>query len=190
MPAEKPNHEAWLECEAYVLRRHFLSKAQIEGGKIVADVCASNEAVKCEEALKWIYDLLSAMDSKASALMRLNGVMLAAAAFLLGISSAGGKMVLQILKGDQIAIVTTATASAVSILLCLYVVNVSWYFLGKVSEGAGKLDYTEEFRMLQQTGMRRQFSYRTAWWVSLFATLIFVGEFGRQFLYVVFGWGF
>jgi hypothetical protein len=186
----KPDHTPWLGCEAYVFRRHMLPQAKWNGEKLMADVCAPHEEIKCEDALDWIYGLLTAMDAKASALMRLNGVMLAAAAFLLSVHIApGGRAVLQIAKVDEIAIVLTAVLSSISIFLCLYVVNVSWYFLGKVKETGGKLDYTEEFGALQRTAKRRQMFYRLGWKLSLFATGSFVLEFIRQTLFVFFGWG-
>jgi len=183
---QKPNHTNWLACEAYVLRRHMLPNAKFESGRLVADLCQPHEAINCKDALDWIYQLLSAMDGKASALMRLNGVMLAAAAFLLG--GAKGSQSLQIARYDEIAIAITAAASALSIFLCLKVVNVSWYFLGKVTEAGGKLDYTTEFEMLQKTAKGRQLAYRYAWWISAGASLLFVAEFLRQFLYVAFRW--
>lgn len=190
MTGQKPDYEPWLACEGYVFRRHMLTTAKWDSGRLIADSCESGAPVNPENALKWIYDLLTAMDSKASALMRLNGVMLAAAAFLLSSNSIQPTSILQIARLDQYAILIIAAASAISILLCLYVVNVSWYFLGKVAEGAGKLDYTAEFAALQRTAKRRQFSYRTAWWVSFTGTILFVLEFLRQLAYVMFRWGF
>jgi len=178
----------WRECEGYVFRRHMLSHINASGGNLVAKISDSKSPVSCKDALDWIYDLLSAMDAKASALMRLNGVMLAAAAFLLNMySAATSHAALQINKYDEIAIVVTATLSAISILLCLFVVNVSWYFLGKVTEANGELNYTEEFRELQTTAKRRQKFYRVAWHISSWAAVLFVLEFARQSFHVIFG---
>ena len=182
----KPDHQLWTNhCEGYVFRRHMLPSARWTEGRLLADACEGTASVKPDEALKWIYELLSAMDSKASALMRLNGVMLAAAAFLLSAQGAG--TVLHAAKWDQVAVAATAALSALSILLCLYVVNVSWYFLGRVSDSGGKMDYTTEFKSLQNTAKLRQMVYRLAWKVSLVAALVFVVQFAHQALYIIWG---
>jgi hypothetical protein len=179
----RPDHQPWFGCNGYVYRRHMLKHARLEGGRIVTNACDVTDGVISKEALDWIYELLSALDSKASALMRLNGVMLAAAAFLLS-----AQPVLKITKWDFVLIVATAAASAFSILLCLMVVNVQWYFLGRVTDAGGKLDYTEEFEMLQSVGYRRQTHYRIAWQVSRIAAILFVVEFVRQLITIVSGW--
>jgi hypothetical protein len=188
--SEEPNFTPWLECKKYVFHRHMLSAVKITNGKLVANTADLKTAVSCTDALDWLYGLLSAMDSKASALMRLNGVMLAAAAFLLSMySAAAPHTVLRITKVDEVAIVVTAALSSISILMCLFVVNVSWYFLGKVTEVKQQLDYTEEFQDLQSAAKFRQASYMRAWRISFLAAVLFVLEFARQSLYVMFGWG-
>jgi len=73
---EKP-----IKFSPYVRRRYALSAATETGDKIISST--PPDLLKGEKALEWIYGLLGVLDQKASALMRLNGVMLAAAAFLL-----------------------------------------------------------------------------------------------------------
>jgi hypothetical protein len=185
--AEKPDYTPWYECKGYVFRRHMLAKASLSNGRIVASACEATKAVDCSEALSWIYELLSALDSKASALMRLNGVMLAAAAFLLTMHGSAYQSVLRVTNIDVGIISGTAALCSFSILLCLLVVNVKWYFLGKVTENGEQLDYTDEFQMLQRVAKSRQTYYRIAWEVSRVAAVLFVVEFARQFLFAVSG---
>ena len=64
----------------YVKRRHALAKATTNRTNV--SCIAPTDSPKGDDALNWIYGLLTILDAKASALMRLNGVMLAAAAFL------------------------------------------------------------------------------------------------------------
>jgi hypothetical protein len=75
-----------------------------------------------------------------------------------------------------------AWVSAVSITLCLLVVNVRWTFLGKVKED---LDFKVEIDSLDKESTFRQCAYRSAWWISLFASIGFLAEFLWQTAYVI-----
>jgi hypothetical protein len=77
-----------------------------------------------------IYFVLSVLDSKASALMRLDGVLLAAATF--GISAR-----LYPVRGWEFG--TIALSCLVSMMLCLCVVAVDWKFLGHVTGGGANV---------------------------------------------------
>src|SRR5207247_2344942 len=92
--------------------------------KVVAQY--PTDTPKGGEALDWIYQLLNILDTKASALMRLNSVMLAAAAFLLNPVYNAGRCV-------KYAVALSGIGSTLSIAICLLVVSVDWRFLGFVN---------------------------------------------------------
>lgn len=122
--------------------------------------------------------MLSILDAKASALMRLNGVMLAAAAFLLNAQNTSGRAVNAWVAGSAIG-------STISITLCLFVVSVDWRFLGLVVQsGRTELDYTDEFYHLQKVASFRQLLYRVAWTVSLITTVAILIALVLFFLYL------
>ena len=50
----------------------------------------------------------------------------------------------------------------------------------------GACVFGDEIAALSQTMMRRQGAYIAAWWVSLAASLIFLLEFVRQAVHIVF----
>ena len=127
------------------------------------------------QAIDWLYGVLSVLDAKASALMRLNGVMLAAAAFLLNFQAPAG---LRIPVSPRL-ILSIAVLSSFSIALCLLVVSVDWRFLGLVRQTEREFDFTDEIANLQRVSLFRQGVYRLAWWFSFVATGMFVYTFVR-----------
>jgi len=162
---EKP-----IKFSPYVRRRYALSAATETGDKIISST--PPDLLKGEKALEWIYGLLGVLDQKASALMRLNGVMLAAAAFLLHPQYHAPILV-------TIAMAASAIGSTISIGCCLLVVSIDWPFLDLVGEessedGKTKFDFSKEFFHLQHVANFRQGCYRAAWAVSLFTTIAFL----------------
>ena len=147
-----------------------------------------NEMVCAKDVVEWIYAVLTTLDSKASALMRLNGVVIAAAAFLLGLFGRQGTTILSTGSVNALLIVGCALLSAMSIFLCLLVVNVSWPLLGRVEKKSdGTVDCSSELVSLEKTRERRQVIYRAAWWVSLAASFLFLIEFAMQTYHVFCG---
>jgi hypothetical protein len=142
--------------------------------------------VKASDMLAWLYAVLTTLDGKASALMRLNGVLIAAAAFLLGLFRRQGGTILSLTDFDARLIVVSALLSAISIFCCLWVVNVSWSFLGRVKKKGEVFDCTEELTHLDRACTFRQRTYRAAWWISLFSVLAFLVEFLIQATHVLF----
>ncbi len=141
--------------------------------------------VKAADMLTWLYHVLTTLDTKASALMRLNGVLIAAAAFLLGLFMRQGGTILSTTKADAHLVVISALLSAVSIFCCLWVVNVSWSFLGRVKKTGENYDCSEELTHLDLACTFRQRLYRLAWWVSLLAVLTFLLEFLIQTIHIL-----
>jgi hypothetical protein len=110
------------------------------------------------------YAVLSILDAKASALMRLDGVLLAAALF--GIT---GKLY-EIKTWQFTTIVFLCLASMVA---CLFVVSVDWKFLGLVTRTATGFDFTAEIENLRKVRQFRETTYRFAWTLALLASVDF-----------------
>lgn len=130
--------------------------------------------------------MLTTLDAKASALMRLNGVLIAAAAFLLGLFHRQGGSILSTTSFDAVLIIVCALLSAVSITFCLFVVNVSWSFLGKVTKKDSTFEFANEIKCLDEASNFRQRAYRWAWNISLIASFGFLIEFVWQAAYVIY----
>src|SRR5262249_33963389 len=95
--------------------------------------------------VKWLYEILTVLDNKASALMRLNSVMLAAAAFLLRPVEKPGQI-----PAMDVRLLLIALLSSISIALCLLIVSVDWGFLGLAREDGAGLNFDREIANLQQ----------------------------------------
>lgn len=173
------NYNDWPE---YVRKRYALSHTRIGG-----DSSPSAPSESAEIIVKWLYDILTTLDAKASALMRLNGVLIAAAAFMLGLFGRGSTL-LATSPRDAILIVSSATLSAISIFACLWVVNISWSFLGKTTiapSSAILCDCRNEVVDLANACSARAWAYRGAWAISLIASTLFVLEFTFQAAHVL-----
>jgi hypothetical protein len=111
-----------------------------------------------------IYFVLSVLDTKSSALMRLDGVVLAAAfvgvtAHLYEIKSAGFGF--------------TAFPCMISMIICLTIVGVDWPFLGNaaLSDDKKTVDFTSEITELRKVRRFREGGYRVAWFFALISAL-------------------
>lgn len=142
-----------------------------------------DEKIPPGEAVDWIYAVLNTLDTKASALMRLNGVLIAAAAFMLGLFRRD--TILATSGFDAVAVVVAALLSAISMTLCLLVVNVGWHFLGLSRRRGTKYAFGDEITALSNAMTFRQKAYMAAWKVSVIASAIFLLEFGRQALHII-----
>jgi hypothetical protein len=160
----------------FVQKRYWLTKFDIGDGEGTSE----RRSVSADNAVKWLYDVLSTLDSKASALMRLNGVLIAAAAFLLGVVGREGTTILATGPFDSRLIIVCALLSAVSIFSCLFVVNVSWPFLGRTTVSDKGFTCVDEVTSLDKACTFRRRMYRIGWWISLVASLGFLVEFARQ----------
>ena len=147
---------------------------------------ATDNPLAAKDAIDWAYAVLTTLDAKASALMRLNGVLIAAAAFMLGLFRRTGGTILSTTKYDATLIVSAAFLSAVSIFCCLFVVNVSWKFLGEVKANGALYTFEAEIRRLYKAISFRQRAYRIAWFISLVAAAAFLVEFAWQTAYIVY----
>jgi len=177
----------WEKWPLYVQRRHALATAVL---KDPSNVCCAplteTESIKAKDVVEWIYGVLTTLDAKASALMRLNGVLIAAAAFLLGLFRRQGGSILSTTSLDAAVIVSLALLSTISIFCCLLVVDVGWPFLGKVTKNSNRtFEFAEEIRSLDRVSRFRQSAYQFAWLITLLASIGFLGEFLEQAVHVI-----
>jgi hypothetical protein len=157
----------------YVKLRESLKDAKLKKKRLIGPIPSSLKSH--EKAVEWLYSVLSVLDAKASALMRLNGVMLAAAAFLLNLDVSYLELVLW----------GIAALSSISIALCLLVVSVDWPFLGLVRQTGENLDFTDEVDNLERVSVFRQTIYRISWITSSIATAMFVYAFACKIFNLV-----
>jgi hypothetical protein len=114
------------------------------------------------------YSNLTVLDTKASALMAFDGILVAVASFTV---QDGG-----VLEGQRLplyVIIMTLIAAG----LCLFVAQISYPFLGKVIIKPGiplTLDYTNEINALHSAVDWRTCFYRIAWLLSVLAIFLFL----------------
>ena len=78
--------DEWKNWPMFVQRRAALDKADFTNATtVVSQSLPANHTIAAKMVIEWLYSVLTTLDAKASALMRLNGVLIAAAAFLLGL---------------------------------------------------------------------------------------------------------
>jgi hypothetical protein len=115
------------------------------------------------------YSNLTILDAKASALLYFDGILIAVASFTV---QQGGVFETQQLI-PLIVIITALVAAG----LCLFVAQISYPFLGKVTITAGRpstLDYNREIDALHRAVDWRTGLYRLAWALSLIAVALFL----------------
>jgi hypothetical protein len=144
----------------YRLCSRFLPDGQVYDRK---DALLQKDEIALQ-TIKSNYFVLTVLDSKASALMRLNGVVLAAA--LVGISA-------HFFQIKTWAFELTALPSLISMILCLQVVAVDWPFLGYATVSDENANFGVEISELRKVRWFREYVYRTAWYFSLLSALIF-----------------
>lgn len=111
------------------------------------------------------YSTLTTLDSKASALMAFDGILIAAATFAFPTAFS------DLWRWMLLVVIVIALIAAG---FCLAVAQVSYSFLGKVRITPGPpraLDFSEELNALDVAVQRRTNFYRTAWRLS-FGTVI------------------
>ena len=176
----------WEKWPLYVQRRYALGKAVLKNPAVVcSDPLSETESAKADDVVGWLYGVLTTLDAKASALMRLGGVLIAASAFLLGLFRRQGGSILLTSDWNAAFIVLLAFLSAISIFCCLLVVNISWPFLGRATRKADRsFEFAAEIKFLDRACTFRQGIYRLAWAISLIASMGFLVEFLLQTAFV------
>jgi hypothetical protein len=120
--------------------------------------------------LDQIYTLLNILDSKASALMRYNGIILAVLALLLG------RGAIQALPAGHAAsaYIWIVYLTLASILACLLVVGVYWRFFEFVRPPN---DFAEELSTLRRVLLLREAAYQIAWWLAVIVSIANFSEY-------------
>jgi len=114
---------------------------------------------------KNLYENLTILDSKASALMAFDGILIAAATFAFPTAFS------DLWRGTLFGVIVIALVAAG---FCLGVAQVSYPFLDKVRITPGPprgLDFSEELNALDVAVQRRTCFYRSAWRLSLLAVI-------------------
>jgi len=107
------------------------------------------------DEIRWIYDALSVLDTKASGLLSFNGILIALTSALLGfvLQTPISGYFYPVLVGGGLA------ACVVSSLFCIRVLWIGWDFLGNVSEessdGNLKYDFNVEVAELVKVLQKR-----------------------------------
>jgi hypothetical protein len=176
----------WERWPLYVQRRYALGRAHLrDPASICCTPLGEHESVEAREVVDWVYGVLSILDAKASTLMRLDGVLIAAAAFLLGLFGRP-ESILSTTRSDAMLVIVAASLSALSLFLCLFVANISWNFLGKVTRSNNRtFEFAREIESLDRAMRFRQTVYQVAWLVSLIASIGFILEFLMQARHVI-----
>jgi hypothetical protein len=117
------------------------------------------------ETIKWLYDVLTILDSKAGALLAFDGLLLAAEALM------HEKMLEKMdwLHPYSLALILFTLVTA---LLCLFVAQVSYDFLGNID--LDKHDNTVEIDGLGKVVELRTTRLGLAWGFSVIAVICFI----------------
>jgi hypothetical protein len=124
---------------------------------------------------KYLYEFLTVLDFKASALMTFDGILIAAAAF--AVEKLG------VVNAQRVLTLLVIFMALIAAGLCLYVARVSYPFLGKVvmtpatpgpPPTPGTLDYSQELEALADAVTKRTKAYQIAWWLSVGAVGLFM----------------
>jgi hypothetical protein len=117
------------------------------------------------DTIKWLYDVLTILDSKAGALLAFDGLLLAAASLMYE-KIAEGSLALKTISLIMIGVGLLAAA------LCLYVARVSYSFLGEIDVNID--DNTREIESLSQAVEVRTRILTWAWRASVAAVVLFL----------------
>lgn len=120
---------------------------------------SKNEAAKA--TITAIYPILTVLDQKASALMRLDGVVLAAA--FVGVGAKIYELKSFVFGGITIPCL-------ISMILCLLVVSVDWPFLGYAKTN----DFSKEIEELRKVRYFRECAFQWAWLFALISALVLI----------------
>jgi hypothetical protein len=137
--------------------------------KIYECLCASGTQIVPPNAVvikESLYGNLTVLDSKASALMAFDGILIAIASFTI---QQGGVFASEPLVPLVVIILTLLGAGC-----CLFVAQVSYPFFGKVIMTSAKLDFSSELGALASAVTWRTNFYRAAWWLSAIAVALFL----------------
>jgi hypothetical protein len=154
------------------------------GRDLVLKIRALNEAEYFKDDLDRLYGILSILDTKATGLLTVNTLMLAALAILLNspgtlreIAGIVGSPMLRWL--DEPVIPIQLALSAVSSALCLLVVSITWRFLKNMPQKATDTSaFERELHHLANVINDRTLYYMLAWWLTFVAMALTLAWWG------------
>jgi hypothetical protein len=117
-----------------------------------------------KQIIEWLYGVLTVLDSKAGALLAFDGLLLAAASLMYDKMS---EKVPWLRTPSLLLILVTLFAA----LLCLFVAQVSYHFLGKITLGVNN---DPEIETLGKAAECRTRILWVAWRASVFAVCSFI----------------
>jgi hypothetical protein len=140
----------------------------------------SPEYETARKTLEFFYESLSVLDHKAEALMVFDGILIAAAAFLLDRGNLH-----RIHKWRRILLLVAIMLALFAAAACLFVARIKYSFLGDVTIVGGKLQLDEEFKALAIVLARRTFDYQLAWYLSVSAVCISILVAASTFIFPI-----
>lgn len=114
------------------------------------------------EKIKWLYDVLTILDSKAGALLAFDGLLLAAETLMYG----------EKIDGLHVPILALILLTLVAALVCLFVAQVSYAFLGNIR--LGHYANASEIDMLGEVVETRTHRLWWGWRLSVIAVVCFI----------------
>jgi hypothetical protein len=140
----------------------------------------SPEYESAKKTLEFFYEALSVLDHKAEALMVFDGILIAAAAFLLDRGNLH-----RVHKWRRILVLLAIMLALFAAAACLFVARIKYSFLGDVTIAGGKLQLDEEFKALAVVLARRTFDYELAWYFSVGAVCISILVAASSFIFPI-----
>ncbi len=124
-------------------------------------------SIRASTAHDYLYNCLSILDTKSSALLQYDGIILAAATLAVTLSPKPSV--------GNLLVIVSLVLSGVSSVLCLPVIWVHWTTTSEFANEAS------EFLELLRHRNRRTLCYRTAWFIAQLAVFfLVVGVIARQ----------
>ena len=133
-----------------------------------------------KKTLEFFYEALSVLDHKAEALMVFDGILIAAAAFVLDRGNLH-----RIHKWRRMLVLLAIMLALFAAAACLFVARVKYSFLGDMTIVGGKLQTDEEFKALAVVLARRTFDYQLAWYFSVSAVCISILVAASSFIFPI-----
>ena len=135
-----------------------------EADRLISNIKKLIESPDDKAVIGELYSILSILDAKASGSLSLNGILLAVITFM---SSEG--QIFRFQAGAWWLLVLLGFVGVfISLLLCLWIVNIRWKFYDKVSNG-------EEINALADEVGRRTKIYQWAWKLTFCSGALILG---------------
>lgn len=119
------------------------------------------------DMVRWFYDMLSILDSKASGLLRINSFVMTIISLFLAyarVSSGAGP---KVSRGFMFACLVDFILLAASSVLCFFIIRVTWGVLEKVPSRGGEVAFDTEIDALATVTGHRTHLFWNAWWLGL-----------------------